>query len=62
MIMRERIFVYILDHAVVVLWHGFRVLRSFEKRNQNMVQTMNQNIVVYYAFLFMISIALIIQA
>ena len=60
MIMRERIFVYILVHAVV-LWHGF-ILRSFEKRNQNMVQTMNQNIVVYYAFLFMINIALIIQA
>ena len=61
MIMRERIFVYILVHAVVVLWHGF-ILRSFEKRNQNMVQTMNQNIVVYYAFLFMIIIALITRA
>ena len=35
---------------------------SFEKRNQNMVQTMNQNIVVYYAFLLMINIALITQA
>ena len=60
MIMRERIFVHILDHAVV-LWHGF-ILRSFEKRNQNMLQTMNQNIVVYYAFLFMIIIALITRA
>ena len=58
--MRERIFVLILDHAVV-LWHGFN-LRSFEKRNQNMLQTMSQNIVVYYAFLFMTIIALITRA